>query len=205
MRRFTYKKVCGIAAIIQSLLGFITLIVVLYSLGIAPSPDRLAEIARSNPFSIILLDIIKILSSITALILINFLYHYFKDNNLGSVKWGSVAGIISVICLMTNAVISLLLVLSTSSEINLFAPERISTMRILVIAFGICSIFFNGLWYIAINRTALKNKRFPASFCYLGIALGIISLIPPLSQIVLVLVIVWSLWLGIILLREIKS
>ena len=205
MRTFTYQKVSGIAALIHSLLGFITLIVVLYSLGIAPSPDRLAEIARSNPFPIVLLDIIKVLSSITALILINFTNRYFKDNNLESVKWGSVAGKISVFCLLTNAVISLLLVLSASSEISLLTPERISTMRILVIVFGICSIFFNGLWYIAINRTALKNKRFPASFCYLGIALGIISLIPPLSQIVLVLVIVWSLVLGIILLREIKS
>ncbi|HKG69497.1 MAG TPA: hypothetical protein VKA92_11560, partial [Segetibacter sp.] len=47
--------------------------------------------------------------------------------------------------------------------------------------------------YIAINRTVLENKSFPASFRYLGKALGIISLIPPLSQIVLVLVIVWSL------------
>jgi hypothetical protein len=205
MRTFIYQKVSGIAAIIHSLLSFTTLIVVLYSLGIAPSTDRLAEIARSNPFPIVLLDIIKILSSITALILINFLYRYFKDNNLGSVKWGSVAGITSIICLLTNAVISLLLVLSASSEINLLTPERISTMRILVIVFGISSIFFNGLWYIAINRKALKNKIFPAFFCYLGIALGVISLIPPLSQIVLVLVIVWSLWLGIILLREIKS
>jgi hypothetical protein len=60
------------------------------------------------------------------------------------------------------------------------AAECISTMRILVIVF-VSSIFFNGLWYIAINRKALKNKTFPASFCYLGIALGIISLIPPLS------------------------
>jgi hypothetical protein len=205
MRTFTHQKVSGIAALIQSLLGFITLIVVLYSLGIAPNADSLAEIARSNPFPIVLLDIIKLLSSITALILINFFYHYFMVDNLASVKWGSVAGIISVICLLTNAVISLLLVLSATSEMDQMTPERISTMRILVIVFGIGSIFFNGLWYIAINRKALKNKTFPASFCHLGTALGVISLIPPLSQIVLVLVIVWSLWLGIILLREIKS
>ncbi len=203
MRSFTNQKVGGIAALVHSLLGFITLIVVLRSLGIAPNAEKLAEIARSNPFPIVLLDIIKILSSITALILIRVLYRRFKSKNLASVKWGSVAGIVSVVCLLINAVTSLLLVLSASSEISLITSERISTMRILVIVFGIGSIFFNGLWYIAINRTALKNKSFPTSFCYLGITLGIISLIPPLSQIVLVLVIIWSLWLGIILLREI--
>jgi hypothetical protein len=168
MRTFTHQKVSGIAALIHSLLGFITLIIVLYWLGIAPNPDRLAKIAMSNPFPILLLDIIKLLSSITALILIHFFYRYFKVDNSGSVKWGSVAGIISVIYLLANAVISLLLVLSASSEINQLTPERISTMRILVIAFGISSIFFNGLWYIAINRKALKTKPFQLPSVILG-------------------------------------
>ncbi|MDN3686989.1 DUF4386 family protein [Cyclobacterium jeungdonense] len=202
MSKAVNRKVSGVAALLHSFLGLVTLFVVISSLGIVPNPDQLAELARSNPFPLILLDLLKILSSITAMVLIIYFYNYFKVNNLGSIKWGSIAGGLSVICLLINAFISLSLVLSASPEISPLTPSRISKMEMVVIIFGIGSVFFNGFWYLVINRTALKNKVFSASFCYLGIALGVISLIPPLSLIVLLLMIVWSLWLGIILLRN---
>jgi hypothetical protein len=203
MRSFINQKVVGIAALIQAFLSIITLIVVLRWLGIAPTSDKLAAIARSNPFPIVLLDVIKIFTGITALVLVSWFWSLFKDKNSALVKWGSVAGIVSVICLFINAVISLLLILSTSPEIRLLSSERITTMRILVIVFGIGTLFFLGLWYIAINRTALINKTFPSVFCYLGITLGIVSLIPPFSQLGLILSPIWTLWLGMTLLRKI--
>src|SRR4028119_2195193 len=129
MRSFINQKVAGIAALIQAFLSIISLLVVLRWLGIAPTSDKLAAIARSNPFPIVLLDVIKIFTGITALVLVGWFQRLFKEKNSALVKWGSVAGIVSVICLFINAVISLLLILSASPEMRLLSSEGITTMR----------------------------------------------------------------------------
>lgn len=203
MSLFTNQKFGGVFALANALTGFLILLVVFGLIGIAISAnsEEVAEMALTNPFPLVLQDILKVFSAITALILLSVLYRRLKNENLAIIKAGTAFGVISVICLLINAGISMFLVLSASNT-SLTTLNNISALRTVVLLMGMTTIFLNGFWYLAINMTALKNKRFPALFCYLGISIGLISLIPPFGLVVLVLGIIWSAWLGVLLMKE---
>jgi hypothetical protein len=67
---------------------------------------------------------------------------------------------------------------------------------------GIAVIFLNGVWYILISWSALKYNRLPKPLSYLGLGMGLLSLLPPLGILVLLFGVVWSLWLGQVLLKS---
>lgn len=189
----------SIAAFLNALAGLLMLWVVMGLIGITTSANSeiLAEMARTNPLPLIWQDILKVLSGLTALVLIRGLYRRLRSHNPAWIKWGSIAAILAVGCLFVNAAVSLYLVLATSSAA--FPPDGVlSALRAAILVLGIGAVVLNGPWYLAVSRTALKSHSFPASFCYLGLCLGIVSLLPPLALLALILGILWSFWLGLL-------
>lgn len=67
---------------------------------------------------------------------------------------------------------------------------------------AVIAISLDGLWFLLVSWTALKSQRLPSPRCYLGLGIGGLSLIPPLGIMVLLLSIVWSVWMGQVLLKE---
>lgn len=63
-------------------------------------------------------------------------------------------------------------------------------------------LLFDGLWYFLFSYSVLKSNQLPKLLIYLGFAMGILSLVHQLEIFVLVLSVVWSVWLGQLLLKN---
>jgi hypothetical protein len=195
-------KIASIAAILNAVFGLTTFIIVLGWVGITADSEKFAAMARSNPLPLILLDVLKVCMSIAFAILVIYFYQQFKTKNSGAIKWATIFAVLSIIFLLKNAAISMFLVLSPSWKMDFLTAELMATLNILIIVLAFSSIFLSGLWYLVINNTARKHHIFEKSFCYLGVALGVVSLLPPLALVVLILSIIWCSWLGILLLKD---
>lgn len=191
------KNTVSLAALMNALAALLMLLVVFGLIGITTSADsdKLAEMALTNPLPLILQDILKIFSGLTALVLIRGLYRRFRDKSPALIKWGSIFALISVLCLFVNAAVSLYLIAAASSA-RLPPDAVISGLRAAILVLGIGAVMLNGVWYIAVSRIALKHNSFPTSFGFLGLALGVVSFMPPLFLLGLVLSIIWTFWLG---------
>ena len=65
------------------------------------------------------------------------------------------------------------------------------------------AIVLDGVWLLLISWIALKHQQLPKRLCYLGLGMGVLSLVPPLGIIVLLLGIVWSGWSGRVFLKSV--
>lgn len=211
----TLHKAGGVAAWVNACLAVAALIVAFALIGPEAMGDnaRLAQMAAENPTPLILQDMLKFASALAASILIAVMFQRLRNDRPGAMKTAVWLGSLSVVCLLVNACLSMYAVSlaadapSSQSAGGLLLSRTFSDMETtsfilkgflnaLIGVLGMAVIFFNGLWYLPVNWVSLKTESLPRWLCYLGLAMGGLSLLPPLGIIVLLLSIPWSLGLG---------
>ena len=197
------QKITPIAAFLNATAGVLTLIVALVLIGPAVMADRnlFAECALRNPTPLIIQDGLKFLSAATAIVLIWALYWYLSIGTRNLILVATVFGLFSVLCLLANAVLSLIAVTQAASFAQ-SRPELGHQLNGLIGALAFAAIIANGPWYFLVSRAALKMGQLPKGLNYLGLVMGVVSFVPPLGIIVLLLSIVWSAWLGTVFLAK---
>jgi hypothetical protein len=200
------QKLGGIAAFTNVAVAIATLAVASMLIGFTAmsDPSKLAELAVHNPTPLLIQDGLKFVSAVISTVLILALASYLHRDSSTLLSIATGFGFFSIFCLVVNAGLSLYAI----SHATVLAEgagrmgEQLSRMiGILAIAVLIC----DGLWYLLMSWTALKNQGLPKRLCYLGLGIGTLSLVPPLGIIVLLLGIVWSAWIGRVLLRETRA
>lgn len=197
------RKVGGIAAFVNAVVAVASLIVAFGFIGLEALTDngKLMELAISNPSPLFIQDMLKFLSAIVAIVLIIVLFNLLKIHASKLAVIATVMGSLAVVCLVVNAGLSAFLVSKTASHTPMSA-ESINRLNGTIALLGMAVIFFNGIWYLLISRSALRQNLFPKPLNYLGMGMGLLSLLPPLGILVLLLSIIWSFWLGQVLTKE---
>jgi hypothetical protein len=165
-------------------------------------PSKLVELAIDNPTPLVLQDGLKLISVATSTVLILALATYLRPNASTLLSIATGFGFCSVFCLVGNAALSLYGISQAANDhpatsLSLDGNQLNSMIGLLAVA----AIILDGLWCLLVSWTALKSQRLPRALCYLGLAMGIVSLIPPLGIIVLLLSLVWSVGIGRVLLQ----
>jgi hypothetical protein len=190
------------AALLNAGVNTVTLFVALVLIGPAALMERdsLVRLAITNPAPIIVQDVLKILSAALSVVLIVGLrtrvagWHPRRVQVAGWSAFGAVA------CLLANATTSLFATSQARAwAAGVGAPPPHVGLLIMIFALG--AIILNAPWYIVVNWAALKTGSLPRLACYVGIAMGALSFLPPLGLLVLLLSIGWSIGVGLSLRR----
>lgn len=197
------RKLGITAAFVNAILSIVTLFVVFFMIGVDAITDnqKIIDLAINNPTPLIIEDIFKFFSAaITCVFILTFgrILDTFRPKLM---LVANIFGFASVLCLFANAILSLYAISQAkfyTLEIETFGNQL--NFVISLLAVGV--MIFNGLWYLLISWLSLESKHLPQFFCYLGLGMGVISLIPPLGVFVLILSILWSVWLGKLLLEN---
>lgn len=196
-----YSRTGGIAALLYGVLSLSALVIAIGFIGYPAIVDNeaLSELAINNPSPLIAQDYLKIITAATSIVLITAMYSLYRQESPKLIYTGSLFGVIAAVFLFTNAILSLYAI-SQASNFTLQSSESIQLIRLIIVVLAILVVVLNGVWYLAINWTALKSGKLPTLLSYLGILIGVISMLPPLGILVLILSVFWSVWLGITLL-----
>ncbi|WP_293341842.1 hypothetical protein [Microcoleus sp. CAWBG58] len=196
------QKLGGIAAFINIIVVMATLATVIFLIGFSAiaDPNKLIDLAIHNPAPLLIEDGLKLVSAVISSVLILALANYLGRDASALLSVATGFGFLSVLCLVGNATLSLYAIsqASTYDQSALSGSHLHSMIGILAVA----AISLDGLWFLLVSWTALKSQQLPNSLCYLGLGMGVLSLVPPLGIIVLLLSMVWSVWMGQVLLKE---
>jgi hypothetical protein len=196
------QKLGGIAAFINVIVAVATLATVVFLIGFPAitDPNKLIDLAIYNPTPLLVEDGLKFVSAGISSVLILALGNYLQDEKPGWLTVTAGFGFLSVLCLLGNATLSLCAIfqVAQSDQTALLGNHLHSMIGLLALA----AISLDGLWLLLISWIALKRQKLPNSLCYLGLGMGILSLVPPFGIIVLMLSPVWSAWVGQVLLKE---
>ncbi|MEM7649236.1 MAG: DUF4386 family protein [Cyanobacteria bacterium P01_A01_bin.70] len=193
------QKLGGIAALINVTVAIAMLAVATMLIGVATmsDPNQLIELAIDNPGPLLLQDGLKLIAAAVSAVLVWALASYLSPNNSTLLLVAIGCGFGSVVCLAGNAILSLY----TISQATPDAPATfLHHLNRLIGILAWAAIGLDGLWLLLVSGIALKRQQLPRPLCYLGCGMGGLSLVPPLGIIVLLLSMVWSVWLGLVLL-----
>lgn len=188
------QRLGSIAAFINAGAAVAALVVAFVLIGPAAlsDPAKLADLAVHNPTPLIIQDLVKFVSAAAAVVLILALAARLRRDAPRLILTANVFGFLAVACLIANAVLSLYATLQGTAATG---GQLLNLIGVLAIG----ALALNGIWYLLIDWTALKQQQLPKLLCYLGLVMGAVSLVPPLAIVVLLLSIVWSVWLGRVL------
>lgn len=184
------------AAFVQAFAAAAALFTAVALIGLAAlsDPARLAALALHNPLPLLLQDSLKFVTAGASVIVIVALFRRLRPAAPTAAGVAAACGLLAVTLLLANAALSLSAV--TQAMRGLAVDARLNGLIGLL---GMAAIAVNGLWYLLVGGAARTAARLPLGLCWLGLALGVLSLVPFLALLVLVLSVVWSLWLGLAL------
>lgn len=197
------QKLGSIAAFINAIVAVATLAVATLLIGIPTIADqsKLVELAIYNPVPLLIQDGLKLISAATSSVLILALANYLDHNASTLLYVATGFGFCSVLCLIGNAILSLSAIsqAATDAPMTLLGDHQLTSV---IVFLAVAAINLDGLWCLLVSWTALKSQRLPRPLCYLGLGMGVFSLVPPLGIIVLLLSMLWSVYIGRVLLKE---
>ncbi|MEM6839043.1 MAG: hypothetical protein AAF609_19595 [Cyanobacteria bacterium P01_C01_bin.120] len=194
------QKVGGMAAFANAGVALATLAVAVFLIG--PSaiadPNKLIDLATRNPTPLLIQDGLKVSSAVISALLVVAFTSYLRRENLAVIAVAAGFGFLAIFCLLGNAVLSFygIFQMAVNGEAIAAVPQLNRMIGILAMT----AIFLDGVWLLLVNGIALKSQQLPRSLCYLGLAMGVLSLVPPLGIIVLLMGLIWSVWVGRVLL-----
>ena len=193
------QKVGGAAAGVNALVGVATLLVALLLIGpeVLADRTRFIALALNNPTPIIIQDFLKFIAAAATLMLIVVFFDRLRTTRPLIISIASLFGVLAVLCLLANAILSLLAV-SKAQAGDPSGAQLNTIIGLLAMAIGLT----NGIWYLLVHWVAFRSGKLPKGLSLLGIVIGVLSLIPILGLFGLILIIVWSLWLCRFLLKE---
>ncbi len=168
--------------------------VVLIGLAALGDPARLATLAVHNPLPLLLQDGLKFVSATASVALIVVMFRQLRPTAPRASTVAAICGLLAVALLLVNVLFSLAAV--TQAMRGLAVDARLNGLIGLL---GMAAIAINGVWYLLVSWTARRAQWLPVGLCGLGLALGVVSLVPFLGLLTLVLSVAWSLWLGVTL------
>lgn len=196
------QKLGSIAAFINVIvaIAMLAVAVVLIGMPTIADPSKLVELAAHNPTPLLIQDGLKFISAATSSVLILALANYLDHNASALLSVATGFGFCSVLCLVGNAILSLYAIsqAATHDHMTLLGGHQLNSMIGFLAG---AAINLDGLWCFLVNWTALESQRLPRPLCYLGLGMGVLSLVPPLGIIVLLLSMVWSVSIGRVLLK----
>lgn len=194
------EKTGSIAAFVNAFAAGASLVVAVafIGLGALSDPQQLAALAIANPMPLLVQDLLKFVSAITASILIVVLWKRLRDAAPTLLRVATGFGFLAVGLLLVNAVLSIFAV-SQAANFSASDANTGNTLNGIIGFLGLAVIVANGVWYLLVNWAALKSRLLPRGLCWLGLAVGAVSLVPFLALGVLILSAVWTVWLGIFL------
>ena len=149
------------------------------------------------------------LSALAALIIVFAIHQRLGRSASQQARFAAIAGVISAILLLTAGIVGAIAIALASRGGEARQTADVSmyvTLNAIVNGLGLAAVFANGIWYLLVSVAAMKRGLLPRMLCYLGLPLGVASLIafilPPIALLILVLGLIWAVWLGVFLLRE---
>ncbi len=195
------QKLGVMAAFVNVIVAMATLATVVFLIGISAiaDPNQLIDLAIHNPAPLLIEDGLKIFSAGISGVLIVALANYLQREASSLLSVATGFGILSVLCLVGNAILSVYAV----SHASMYDQAQMSgnCLNSIISILAVAAISLEGLWFLLISWTALRNQQLPSTLCYLGIGIGVLSLVPPLGIIVLSFSMVWSMWIGNVLVK----
>jgi len=197
------QKLGALAAIFNAVVAVAMLVVALVLIGPATltDPGKLVELAIHNPTPLIIQDALKLVLAALASVLILALANRLRPHTPTLILVATIFGFLSVLGLVANSGLSLYAISQAASS----APGASAMghqLNGLIGVLAIAVIVLNGAWYFLVSWSALKSHRLPQPLSYLGLGIGLLSLLPPLAIMALLVSTIWSLWLGQLLLKE---
>ncbi|MCC7358903.1 MAG: hypothetical protein IT317_05470 [Anaerolineales bacterium] len=195
--RFITQQAGGLAALVQAGLALAALVVAFGLIGPDALTDsaRLSALAATNPAPLFIQDGLKLASAAAAAILVVAVFHHTRAIAPDLMRWAAALGLLACLCLLANACLSLYAV----AHIAGFAPGPAGLGGQLqgpIGMLGLAAIVINGLWYLLVSGSAVRTNTLPRRLSYFGLVLGALSLLPPLSILVLLLSVAWLVGLG---------
>lgn len=184
MKTSFVKKIAflnSVAALATAIIG-----IGLIGLNTMSNPELFKNIAQQSPSYIIGQDILKFILAACGLIVVFYFNSINNSTKNKSIQIAYIAGVLANILLIINALLSI-------SSITL----QNDSFQAFISLTALLSLFLNGIWYFIFSRYFMKNAVFTPSFNYLGLAIGITSIIPIFGVVALIFSIIWSLMLGI--------
>jgi hypothetical protein len=143
--------------------------------------------------------------SLTALVL----YAQLRSEGARSVQIGTVAGLVAVPLFLAagmTAIIGIPQILRMYQDNPNGASAAYAAVNALNSALGFAAVFAYGWWLGFINWNALRMGALPKPLALVGLVLSVACIlffaIQLLAPITLILGLVWSLWLGVLLLQS---
>ena len=206
------QKAGGIAALLYALAAIADLVIVFAVLGpalaIAPRAaiSGAAAIVASNPAPLVTLELLKLASAACALAIVLAVRERMMAVQAPNVHWAMLAGFAGSVVQSLGGLVGLFAIAQAGRTGGagdaLAAYETISGE---VTYIGLFAMLATGIWGLLTASAAIKRGGLPLRLAYFTFLFGagnvLAFFLPPLSLLVLVVGLVWSLWLGLYLLR----
>lgn len=199
---YSIQKAGAIAAFLNVVVAVAILFVAIVLIGPAvfTDPAKLMNMAIHNPAPLIAQDILKYISAGISVILMLALLRLSNQKKSTALTLGAGFGFLSVFCLVINASLSIFAISKASTFLE--NGEMGVQLNFIINIFAVAVLLLNGIWLLLFNWVALKTKYLPKALAYLGLTMGMLSLLPSLGILILLLSIFWSVWVGLALLKK---
>ena len=205
------QRAGGAASLMNAAIAIGNIVVVFGVLeaDVAASPERVASLVTTQPAPLLALEFFKIVSALAATVTVLAVHQRLGRHAARPSKLAAVAGIISAVLLLTAGIVGAIAITFANSSAGPGPASSMSlylSLNTTVNGLGLAAVFANGIWYLLVSLAAVHTPWLPRGLVYLGVPLGVASLVavvaPPAALLVLVLGLVWAVWLGLFLLRE---
>ena len=197
------------AALLVAMVGFL---VVVDILGVTDPLQKVAQLVENQAFLYFLNLISYVIWGIILVVLVLALNERLKADSPAMMQIATAIGLIWACIVIASGQVTNL---GMGIVVDLYGtdPAQASTvwMAIDSVAQGLGSAggeILGGTWFLLVSWAALRTGEFSKALNYLGVLIGVtglISAVPGLSLVAAIFglgKIVWSIWLGIVMLRS---
>jgi CubicO group peptidase (beta-lactamase class C family) len=208
MRNF--QRIGAFGSLLNACISITNIVIVfgILGAGVVTEPMLVIEQVRTHPFPLVLLELLKILSAISTLLVVFAIHQRLNVSSYRTIQFGTLAGIASVLLLLAAGTIGMIAIgLASRAEGNgqLVGMSAYFTYSTIINRLGLAAVLVNGIWYLLVCFTGIAKGYLPRNLGYVGVPLGLASLtifvLPPIVLLVLILGLIWSIWLGTFLFR----
>jgi hypothetical protein len=116
------QRLGAMAAFVNVIVAIATLAVVVFLIGIPAiaDPSRLMDLAIHNPTPLFMADGLKVISAGTSGVLILALANYLRRDDSALLSVATGFGMLSIVCLLGNAILSIYLIVQAEPDPDLF-------------------------------------------------------------------------------------
>ncbi len=208
------QRIGGIAALIMAttyLVGFAVFFMVLNPGGPLDPVEKVAFLAENELVTYITMLFLYVVGGFSLIVLVRALYERMKVEAPALMLTTAVLGFIW--CGVVIAA-GMIYIIGMDTVIDLFENDSAQassvwlTVQIVFEGLGGGTEIIGGVWSLLISWTALQQRQFPKTACYLGLVVGVagvITIVPALEDFTAIFglgQIPWFICLGFVLLQD---